>query len=27
VEAYTKRIPQNQKDKDRIAEALRKAGL
>jgi adenylate cyclase len=27
VEAYIKRIPQNQKDKDRIAEALRKAGL
>jgi len=27
VEAYTKKIPQNQKDKDRIAEALRKAGL
>ena len=27
VEAYTKRIPQHQKDKDRIAEALRKAGL
>ena len=27
VEAYTERIPQNQKDKDRIADALRKAGL
>jgi len=27
VEAYTNRIPQNQKDKDRIAEALRRAGL
>ena len=27
VEAYAKRLPQNQKDKDRIVEALRKAGL
>ena len=27
VEAFAKRLPQNQKDKDRIVEALRKAGL